>query len=114
MNFEIISLSVKTNVNRKNERYKNYHKIYIFIDKETIFENLTERKYRNYKDYKTFVIPKLMEMLDFMFPLHYKSVMKDKWGWKQDCGCKCPCSPGFIGNIYSPFPLDIHVKIKLN
>ena len=113
MNVEITEINVGVAMGREGEPYRDRHKIYIFQDKESILENLIHRRNRPYKDYKEFVIPKVMEMLDFKFPSHYRSVMKEKWGYRQNCGCSmCPCSPGFVGDNKTYDPLDIFVTIK--
>lgn len=113
MKIEITQMNVGVSHNRKGEPFRDRHKIYIFHDKESIEENLISRRNRPYDDYKEFVIPKVMEMLDFKFQSHYRSVMNEKWRFRQNCGCSsCPCSPGFIGNNKVSNPLDIFVTVK--
>jgi len=115
MNFEFTELIVRPSNNRKGESFRDKHKIYIFHDKESIIDNIIERHNRPYETYKELVLPKLMELLDFKFPSHHASVMKEKWSWRQNCGCSvCPCSPGFVGNNGVVIPLDIFVTIKIN
>ena len=115
MKFEFTDLKINPSNKRFGEPYKDKHKIYISIDNETIIDNLMERQNRPYEVYKEVVIPKLMELIDFKFPTRYASIMKEKWGWRQDTGCStCRCSPGFVGDNKTNTPLDIFVTIKIN
>ena len=111
MEVEIKEVTVKFGAKRRGEPFRNRNKIYIFIDKETILENLLSRYDRPYKVYKELAIPKLMEYLKTEKPKVFAAVEKDTWSWRQSCGCSmCPCSPGFIGSEIGC--IDFYVTIK--
>jgi hypothetical protein len=82
---------------RKNEPYKGSNKLYIWPENETVLDNLFNRHDRPSKVWKTEVIPVVIEKLKEEFPNVYEAVKNEEWGWRQKCGCTCPCSPGFIG-----------------
>jgi hypothetical protein len=83
---------------RKGEPYKGSNKLYIWPEGENLLDNLFNRHNRPSKVWKTDVIPVVMEKLKEEFPNIYEAVKNEEWGWRQKCGCKCPCSPGFVGS----------------
>ena len=85
---------------RGGENKRTHHKMYIFIENETLLENLNNRSLRPFKMYREEVVPMVMEHLKRYEPSTYKLVKDSKWGWSKHCGCSmCPCSPGFISDI---------------
>lgn len=99
MDIEIKELSVRRETNRGGEPKLYHDKMYIFIKNQTILENLFGRGSEPYKNYKKFVIPKVMEMIKEQHPDKYELLKDVKWGWNKHCGCSmCPCSPGFISD----------------
>lgn len=114
MKFEIKSLKVSFSLprERKGEPYPYASKMYIWPENETVFENLMNRRQRPVTFYKKEIIPVILERIKTEFPDYSISTDPKKWGWRQKCGCTCPCSPGFI-NIQSGAPYDIHVQISI-
>ena len=97
--FNITKLEARHEFKRSGEIKKAHHKIYIFVDNETILENLMNRRNRPYKWYKENVLPKALEQLKKTDPVSYELIKDAKWSWSQSCGCSmCPCSPGFISD----------------
>jgi hypothetical protein len=119
LNFTIKThdIRIETEFNRDNEPKKKFDKIYIWIAKETIIENLINRRNRPYTNYKKEVIPQLMKRLKKESPKVYENLKDVKWGWNKNCGCTmCPCSPGFVGNVRKDYPNNvytIHVDVKI-
>ena len=113
MSLEIVELKICHNEVRKNEPKKNHNKIYIFIAKENLSENFINRKNRPYDYYRKNVLPLMMEKIKFEHPKIYKKIESDKWGWNQRCGCFCPCSPGFIGEIspYDNYTISLTISL---
>lgn len=74
---------------------------YFFHDKESITENLVNRRRRPYNEYKDL----LLELL------HKEGITGVKPQWRQRCGCSCGCSPGFVlqglNNYYKDFYIDV-------
>jgi hypothetical protein len=111
MKFTIQKLTCERRYNRKHEPYKHHNKMYIWPSKETVFENLINRHNRPHTTYKKEIIPLVMEMLKNTNEEVYNALKDVKWGWRQKCGCDCPCSPGFIGNGCGMY--DIHVTFSV-
>ena len=99
MKFEIVSLSAiyEPSFKRKGEPYKYSNKLYIWPQGESVVDNLFNRRNRPSKVWKEEVIPALMSKLAEVNPEVYEGVKNEEWGWRQKCGCTCPCSPGFVG-----------------
>lgn len=86
-------------------RQKTAH-CYFFIDKESIAENLVNRRNRPTKEFKA-LLPKVFESTQFA------SLWKDghiKASWSQKCGCSCGCSPGF--RLTGLYGYNIFVDVK--
>ena len=81
---------------RSGEPFASKPKIYIFIENETILENLENRHNRPATVYKKEILPQVMEKLKNSNPDIYNKFKNSKIGWRQNCGCSCPCSPGFV------------------
>jgi hypothetical protein len=115
MTFKITKLTIRKNEGRNGEPHKKRDKIYIFINNETILENLVNRRTRPFQVYKKEIIPLLMEELKTKHPDTYIHVKGIRWSWNQSCGCSmCPCSPGFVGDAnkyfdFHTFFLDVEV-----
>ena len=72
----------------------------VFIENETLLENLNNRNIRPFKTYREEVVPMVMEHVKRYESPTYKLVKESKWSWSKHCGCSmCPCSPGFISDI---------------
>ena len=114
MEVNLSEFSIEHEEKRFGEPKKLHHKIYIWIGKESIIENLFNRRNRPYEDYKKFVIPKIMEHLRMNNPDKYELLKDAKWSWNQNCGCSmCPCSPGFVSVLPADYSTHqtIHVTI---
>ena len=111
MNIEITKLTAKRDYSRSNEPYRWSDKLYVWVEDESVLENLQNRRNRPHTFYKKEIIPLIMEKLATLFPDIYDQVKDEKWGWRQKCGCSCPCSPGFVGSRYHAN--EIHASIKI-
>ena len=78
-------------------------KIYIFIEKETIIENLVNRRSRPVTEYRK-LLPEILKA--FEEKTGYKP---EKVSWSQRAGCPCGCSPGFI--IQGSYGWNVFVEI---
>lgn len=97
---EIKNIRIEHEKNRKGEPKRTHHKIYLFIENETLFENLMNRRNRPYNTYRKEVLPVVLERVKETDPVTYNLIKDAKWGWDKNCGCSmCPCSPGFISDI---------------
>ena len=100
MKFKIVSLSAKQEYwsERKGEPFRDNNKAYIWVDGESVIENLMNRRSRPYKFYQEVVLPAVLEEVAEKYPIYNNLDMDVKnWGWRSKCGCSmCPCSPGFI------------------
>jgi len=113
MNFEIISLKANYEPyrDRKGEPYKGSNKMYIWPHGETVMDNLYNRHDRPSKVWKEVIIPAIIEKLKSEFPAEvYEAVKSEEWGWRQKCGCTCPCSPGFVGKKGGQYCISAEVK----
>ncbi len=86
-------------------------RIYIWVEGESLLQNLENRTVRPYTVYRNEVIPQLVG----------RGILKDedRVRWSQKAGCAmCPCSPGFIlSRMYRDekgMPSDIHVTVVGN
>ena len=72
-------------------------KIYFNPEKETILENLENRRSRPYKEWQK-LIPEALKRAGIPDPGY-------KWKWDPKAGCRmCPCSPGFVPSNMSSIP----------
>jgi hypothetical protein len=71
------------------ERYGNKMRVYLFPVKETVMENLMNRRMRPVNVWRKIALQTLNKF-------GYKDV---KLTFSQFAGCKCGCSPGFIANV---------------
>ena len=112
MKFEIINLKAEYEPyhTRKNEPYKASNKLYIWPEGETIMENLFNRHDRPSKVWKEVVIPAVLSKLQEVNPTAFEAVKGEEWGWRQKCGCTCPCSPGFVGKKGGQYYISATVK----
>ena len=103
--------SIVKDYNRRGEPHRTKNKMYVWVDNETLFENIINRRNRPYQMYKKEVIPMVMELIKKKHPDYYNDLKDTKWSWNQKCGCSmCPCSPGFVGDTTGFY--EIHVTIK--
>lgn len=114
MKFEITSLSVtpESYYERKREPFKDATKLYIWTEGETLMENLMNRRSRPHTYYKKEIIPAVMEEIRKKFPKEAEDIINGEWGWRQKCGCSCPCSPGFIQTKNQRGRYSISVNVK--
>ena len=112
MKFEIINLKAgyESWTERRNEPYRYANKLYIWLEGESVLENLYNRRNRPVDTWKKEIIPALMSKLAEVNPEIYDRVKDEKWGWRQKCGCSCPCSPGFIGVRNGQYCISATVK----
>ena len=94
---KIKKIDVRPVNRRSGEPFLSNPKIYIFIENETILENLENRRNRPANVYKKEVLPQVMAKLQNSNPEIYNKLKSSRIGWRQSCGCSmCPCSPGFV------------------
>jgi len=114
MKFTIKKLNVKYEnySSRKGEPYKHSNKLYIWPTGESVLDNLANRLIRPHDFYKKEVIPVIMYQLEKQFPEEAKYFGKSNWGWRQKCGCTCPCSPGFVQTTpnYATYTISAEVE----
>jgi len=112
MKFEIISVKAQYEPyrERKSEPYKGSNKLYIWPSGESVIDNLFNRHNRPSKVWKEEVIPAVLEALKEKNAAIYEIVKNEKWGWRQKCGCTCPCSPGFVGQNGGQHWISAEVK----
>ena len=99
MKFTIKSLSAKQEYwsERKGEPFRDNNKAYIWVDGESIWQNLANRRSRPYKFYQEEVLPTILKEINEKYPEYRIDTNEKNWGWRSKCGCSmCPCSPGFI------------------
>ena len=109
-----IRINKDTRWGRTNEIKKDRNKIYVFIQKETVLEDIRNRRNRPYKEYKKYLLPKLMEKIKVDNPKIFNSIKDKNWKWNQYCGCNtCPCSPGFYGDSSNENVFDIFIDIEI-
>lgn len=112
MKFEIVNLkaSYEPYYIRKNEPYKASNKLYIWPEGESVMDNLFNRRNRPAKVWKEELIPAIIEKLKEVNSEAYERLKDEKWGWRQNCGCSCPCSPGFVGKNGGQYIISADVK----
>lgn len=70
--------------------------IHISIEKESVLDNLMNRRQRPYTTWKKELIPLVAKLIFEETGL----IMGSKISWNQKLGCSCPCSPGFKTSLY--------------
>ncbi len=76
-------------------------RVYLFPEGESILEHLEARHTRPYNAYRAF-LPEVFRRAGI--PADTKA------NWRQKAGCTCPCSPGFVLDIW--YGYDVFVTIK--
>lgn len=76
-------------------------RVYIFIKNENIIENLENRRNRPCDQYRKEVMPGVLKEMNLP--------EDTKFSWKQNAGCRCGCSPGFI--IADVYGKEVFVNI---
>lgn len=113
MSVEIVEYTVKDDEKRSGEPHLKRNKIYVWVDGESLGENLVNRRNRPSTFYRNDVLPKLMEKMETEHPEMYRKLKDEKWLWNQSCGCSmCPCSPGFVGEGLDKITVHVTFKIK--
>lgn len=110
MKILISDIKISTSENRTGEPYKWKDKIYLWPKNETILENLVNRRNRPTDFYKKEVLPELFREIAATQPDMANTLRSRKWGWRQKCGCTCPCSPGFVSNTDSG--ITVHATVE--
>jgi hypothetical protein len=64
-------------------QYDRRSRVHVFVENETMLENLTDRRNRPSKLYR--------KIVEDQFP-----TLAGQITWSQKAGCGCGCSPGFI------------------
>lgn len=115
MNFEITDIMVQMDTlkERSGDPYLRNTKLFIFVKGEGVFEQLYNRHSRPHKFYKEHILPAAFKQLAERHPeLNISTDLKD-WGWRQKCGCSCPCSPGFIAlNHFGMYNIYVDIELK--
>lgn len=89
--------------NRQDMRdYAAKPKAYVFLEGESIFDNLVNRRNRPVKAYRG-----LLEMA-----LADIGEEEATYYWNQKAGCSCGCSPGFILSNTKDNKFDIFITLK--
>ena len=107
--FNVDAQRYKRSAGYKNARsYNKKHRIYIWVEDESLMDNLMNRHDRPHKMYREQILPEVFEQLGWPADTTVK--------WSQYAGCPCSCSPGFIvqkkiGSEYGHF-YDVHVDIS--
>ena len=109
---KIKKIEINRYAKRQGEKKQSCPKMYIFIQDESVMENLLNRRTRPYNEYKKTIIPKVLDSISKTDPDLFERIKNLKWGWDRYCGCSmCPCSPGFIGEGEYYESTDIYVTI---
>lgn len=84
-------------------------RVYFFPQGESLIESLMQRRTRPYNEYRK-LIPGILQDL---------GVTQDEFsrlsiGWRQNAGCSCGCSPGFIVDGWSAklSGFDVYVTLE--
>lgn len=109
---KISNVTVEMYPRRNGTPYRDKNKLFIFVDNESIWENFVNRRCRPHTSYKKEIIPMVMEKLKVKNKKVFKLLKDMKWGWRQNCGCTCGCSPGFVSESIDYQYFDISVSIK--
>lgn len=80
----------KIEVRYSSEKRSHKSRIYIFHSKESILENLVNRRSRPIDQYRE-IMPQILKKYQ-----EETGYMPEKVRWSQKAGCSCGCSPGFI------------------
>ena len=80
-------------------------RVYVFLEGESVLEDLVNRRSRPHNLYKKEILPALAEK----FPL-----FPEKLSWSQKAGCACGCSPGFVAASGSSYGKEFFVTVKVS
>jgi len=93
-------------------RYHVQTRVYVWPERETVMENLVNRRSRPYNEWRPLVLKELRDA----------GYQVEKLQWNQKAGCTmCPCSPGFIVHLKNSeraicnedrTPIDIHLTVR--
>jgi predicted DNA-binding WGR domain protein len=103
---------------RNGYSHREYYKkprLYVtdnFTKKETVFENLMNRRNRPHLAWKKLIMPQLKSLMNEVS----LDAVNPKLSWSQKAGCQCGCSPAFIlSDPFNPnasYGFDLFVTIK--
>jgi hypothetical protein len=87
---------IETRLTERTPSGRSYEKgvIYFFPQGENLADNLINRRNRPYEVYKTHLDQVLAEAKKN--PAFPQNVTAADFVWRQNAGCECGCSPGFI------------------
>ena len=114
MKFKIKQISAKQEYysQRKGEPFRDSNKAYIWISRESVLDNLVNRRSRPHKFYQENILPQILEEVNKKYPEYGISTNAKDWGWRSKCGCSmCPCSPGFVQNTNNA-TYSIHAEVE--
>ena len=77
-------------------------RIHVFLEGETIIQNLENRHQRPYTVYKKEILPSVLRQMGL--PADTKA------RWSQKAGCSCGCSPAFI--IEGNYGKTVYVTVE--
>ena len=80
-----------------------YFIIFIWPVKETVVDNLYNRRSRPIDAWEKEVLPQVQAQIP---------ELKDaRFVWNQRAGCNCGCSPGFVIHNAPNYKMDIHIDV---
>lgn len=97
-----MKISVEVRKRSWRERAKK-GRVYIFVEGESIMENMVNRTSRPQLAYRRQIMPTVLEELGLEPDTRFR--------WSQYCGCSCPCSPGFIFEGRAMYEKDVFVTV---
>ena len=97
--FNTLNLTIDKSPVRRSEPYLQKTKIFIYESNVSVFKDMVNGFKKPYRKYRKDVLPKILQTIEKKFPDVYELIKDEKWAWRQKCGCKCTCSPGFIGKL---------------
>ena len=95
-------------VRHDNQSRSAKARIYFWPGKETVMENLVNRRSRPYNEFRK-LMPQVFAKLRDEGVL--SADVTPKVRWSQYAGCSCPCSPGFIVDDYYMARRTISVEL---
>lgn len=109
MNLQIADITVAARVHRRTRNYGSSRSIvYVHPKGETLIDNLINRRSRPIKLFREQAVKALAD----------KGITYSKLSWRQNAGCPCGCSPGFIAEdvqrdgVYNALEVWVEVEEK--
>lgn len=104
-NLVVLSVSIKK-ASFKNAGRKT--RIYVWLEDESVLEQLFARKYRPVALFKKEVLPRATKAIERYIKRELTEA-EAKAVWSQRAGCNCGCSPGFILGLTG---LEVHIRVQ--